>query len=252
MIIETRSLHKAYGKHTALRDVSIGVRPGTTLGIVGESGSGKSTVARLMAGLERPTSGEVLLDGVPLPKRGRALRAARRRLGFVFQDPYASLDPRFTLEQIVGEPLRAHGLWRDGGRDRVDELLRAVGMGGIDPRSRAGEFSGGQRQRLCVARAIATRPQLVICDEPTSALDVSVQAQILNLLLDLQESLGVSYVLISHDIDVVRRMSDDIVVMRSGEVRESGPCTEVLADPRDEYTRTLLDAMPGRRGEEIR
>lgn len=246
MIVETRDLSKSYGKHTALQSVSIGVRPGTTLGIVGESGSGKSTLARLMAGLERPTSGEVRLDGVRLPKRGRALRTARRELGFVFQDPYASLDPRFTLEDIVGEPLRAHGLWRDGGHERVDELLRAVGMGGVDPRSRAGEFSGGQRQRLCVARAIATSPKLVICDEPTSALDVSVQAQILNLLLDLQDSLGVSYVLISHDIDVVRRMSDDIVVMRNGEVKESGPTADVLANPSNDYTRTLLDAIPGR------
>ncbi|MEV4915876.1 ATP-binding cassette domain-containing protein [Streptomyces tirandamycinicus] len=245
-IVELDTVSKRFGTHQALHEVSLTVAPGSTVGVVGESGSGKSTLARIVAGLERPDSGRVLVGGKPLPRRGRRLREARRGIGFVFQDPYASLDPRFTIEQIVGEPLRAHGLWREGGRERVLELLDAVGMGGVSPDSYPGEFSGGQRQRLCVARALAARPDLVICDEPTSALDVSVQAQILNLLQDLQDSLQVSYLFITHDLNVVRRIADEVVVVRDGRVREHGSARRVIGEPRDPYTRALLDAMPGR------
>ncbi|WP_262508445.1 ATP-binding cassette domain-containing protein [Streptomyces spongiicola] len=245
-IVELDAVSKRFGTHQALYEVSLTVAPGSTVGVVGESGSGKSTLARIVAGLERPDSGRVLVGGRPLPRGGRRLREARRGIGFVFQDPYASLDPRFTVEQIVGEPLRAHGLWREGGRERVLELLDAVGMGGVSPDSYPGEFSGGQRQRLCVARALAARPDLVICDEPTSALDVSVQAQILNLLQDLQDSLQVSYLFITHDLNVVRRIADEVVVVRDGRVREQGSARRVIGEPRDPYTRALLDAMPGR------
>ncbi|MEU3191615.1 ATP-binding cassette domain-containing protein [Streptomyces sp. NPDC006992] len=245
-ILEVEAVTKRFGGHLALHEVSLSVAPGTTLGVVGESGSGKSTLARVVAGLERPDSGRVLIGSQPLPRRGRRLREARRATGFVFQDPYASLDPRFTIEQIVAEPLHAHGLWRDGGRERVRDLLDAVGMGNASPDAYPGEFSGGQRQRLCVARALAARPSLVICDEPTSALDVSVQAQILNLLLELQESLGVSYLFITHDLNVVRRIADETLVVCGGRVRERGPTQQVIGDPQDAYTRALLDAMPGR------
>ncbi|MFC5802933.1 ABC transporter ATP-binding protein [Streptomyces formicae] len=240
-VLEVQGVGKHHRGRRTLREVSFTVAPGTTVAVVGESGSGKSTLARIVAGLDRPDTGRVLLRGKPLPRRGRALREARRDIGFVFQDPYASLDPRFTVEQTVAEPLHAHGLWRDGGRERVRELLNAVGMGSAPAHAYPGEFSGGQRQRLCLARALAARPRLVICDEPTSALDVCVQAQILNLLMDLQESLGISYLFITHDLHVVRRISDEAVVLTAGRVTQHGPTRRVIAAPQDPATRTLPD-----------
>jgi ABC-type microcin C transport system duplicated ATPase subunit YejF len=178
------------------------------------------------------------------------MRAIRRRIGIVFQDPYDSLDPRFTLRQIVNEPLRTHGL--PSGDARIAELLTSVGMQNADLDSYPGTYSGGQRQRIGIARALALEPDLIVCDEPTSALDVSVQAQILNLLLALQSERGLAYLFISHDLEVVRRMSDRIAVVRSGEVVETGPASEVSSAPHHPYTRALLDAVPATRPSERR
>jgi oligopeptide/dipeptide ABC transporter ATP-binding protein len=213
--------------------------------MVGESGCGKSTVARLALGLERPTAGTLRFDGRPYPRSDRQLRGVRRHIGMVFQDPYESLDPRLTLREIVAEPLKAHGLWRNGGAGRVRELLDAVGLPGSDLGSRADHYSGGGRQRIGIARALACSPRLVVCDEPTSALDVSIQAQIINLLLRLQHERGLAYLFISHDLDVVRRVSDDVVVVYAGAIMEQGPTEAVSADPLHPYTQALLSAVAG-------
>jgi ABC-type glutathione transport system ATPase component len=247
-LLELRDVHKHYRSVRALRGVSIEIRPGETLGMVGESGSGKSTVGRLVLGLERPTSGSLQFAGRPYPRTARSLRAIRRRIGIVFQDPYDSLDPRFTLRQIIDEPLRTHGL--RSGDDRIAELLTSVGMENADPDSHPTTYSGGQRQRIGIARALALEPDLIVCDEPTSALDVSVQAQILNLLLALQRERNLAYLFISHDLEVVRRMSDRIAVIREGEVVETGPAATVTAAPQHPYTRALLDAVPATRPSE--
>ena len=216
-------------------------------GIVGESGWGKSTAARIAVGLERPTSGEVRFRGSAYPRSPRRLRAIRRRVGIVFQDPYDSLDPRFTLQRLVDEPLRAHGL--PHGQQRIEELLTSVGMENADLDSYPGQYSGGQRQRIGIARALATEPDLVVCDEPTSALDVSVQAQILNLLLELQRERGLAYLFISHDLEVVRRMSDRLAVIYAG--RSSRPARGVgHRTPSHPYTRALMDAVPATRPSE--
>jgi oligopeptide/dipeptide ABC transporter ATP-binding protein len=228
----------------ALDGVSLDLEPGRTVGLVGESGSGKSTAGRLILGLERPTSGELRFRGEVYPRTSRQLRPIRRAVSMVFQDPYDSLDARFKVRDIVSEPLRAHGLWRDGGPARVDELLAAVGLEGLARDTYPTELSGGQRQRLGIARALATGPDLVVCDEPTSALDVSVQAQILNLLLRLQAELGVGYLFITHDLDVVRRISDDVVVLYAGTVVERGPAVEVARRPQHPYTQALVSAIP--------
>jgi oligopeptide/dipeptide ABC transporter ATP-binding protein len=173
------------------------------------------------------------------------LRAARKAIGMIFQDPYESLDSRFTVGDVVAEPLDTHGIRRGARADRVRQLLDSVGMGGIDPGAYPAQFSGGQRQRIGIARALALDPDLVVCDEPTSALDVSVQAQILNLLLELQRDRGVGLLVISHDLHVVRRMSDEVAVMYAGMVVEQGPAEAVTRNPRHPYTRALLDAIPG-------
>lgn len=249
-LLELQDVHKHYRSVRALAGVSIEIRPGETLGMVGESGSGKSTVGRLVLGLERPTSGTLRFAGRPYPRTSRAMRAIRRRVGIVFQDPYDSLDPRFTLRRIIDEPLRTHGL--PSGDDRIAELLTSVGMQNADLNSYPGTYSGGQRQRIGIARAIALEPDLIVCDEPTSALDVSVQAQILNLLLALQRERDLAYLFISHDLEVVRRMSDRIAVVRAGEVVETGPADEVTSAPRHPYTRALLDAVPATRPSERR
>src|SRR6202020_1773458 len=186
----------------------------------------------------------------PYPPTARALRAVRRRIGIVFQDPYDSLDARFTVRRIVDEPLRAHGLPR--GDDRVAELLTSVGMENVALGSYPGEYSGGQRQRIGIARALALEPELIVCDEPTSALDVSVQAQILNLLLELQRERGLAYLFISHDLEVVRRMSDRLAVIYAGKIVETGPATELTANPTHPYTCALLDAVPPTRPSERR
>jgi oligopeptide/dipeptide ABC transporter ATP-binding protein len=236
---------KRYGALTAVDDVSLELAAGRTVGVVGESGCGKSTIARLLIGLERPNAGTLHFRGVRYGRSARSLRPIRRAVGMIFQDPYESLDARFTVGEIVAEPLRIHGVYRRQGVARVRELLSSVGLDGVDLDSYPGEYSGGQRQRIGIARALALDPELVICDEPTSALDVSVQAQILNLLLELQQGRGISLLMISHDLQVVRRMSDDVVVMYAGSVMERGPAGVVTAAPRHPYTRALLDAIPG-------
>ncbi|MGW2184873.1 dipeptide ABC transporter ATP-binding protein [Streptomyces sp. NPDC001719] len=226
----------------AVRGVSLQVRAGETLGLVGESGSGKSTTARVLAGLQRPTAGSARFDGqdIALPATRQALS---RDVQLVFQDPYASLNPRRTVEQIVTTPLRVHtSLDAAARRDRAAELLGQVGLDAAHLSRYPHEFSGGQRQRIGIARALAPRPRLIIADEPVSALDVSVQAQVLNLLMDLRDELGLSLLFVSHDLAVVRHFCDRVAVMRAGTVVESGPRDEVFDDPKADYTRELLAA----------
>ena len=244
-IVELERVTKRFGGVTAVDEVSLALHPGRTLGVVGESGCGKSTTARLIVGLERPSTGELRFNGAPYGRSGRTLRAARKAIGMIFQDPYESLDARFTVGDVVAEPLDTHGVRRGERTDRVRELLDSVGMSGIDAGAYPAQFSGGQRQRIGIARALALDPELVVCDEPTSALDVSVQAQILNLLLELQRERGVGLLVISHDLHVVRRMSDEVAVMYAGMVVEQGPAEAVTRSPRHPYTRALLDAIPG-------
>ncbi len=241
-MIELVDVQKRYGPVRALDGVSLTIEVGRTIGLVGESGSGKSTAGRLVIGLERPTAGELRFRGARYPRSARGLRDVRRAVSMVFQDPYDSLDPRFTIGQVVDEPLRANGV-RD--RERVRSLLDLVGLEGVPESTSPGELSGGQRQRVGVARALALQPQIVVCDEPTSALDVSVQAQILNLLLTLQRDQGLGYLFISHDLDVVRRMSDEVVVLYAGSIMERGPAATVAARPRHPYTQALVSAIPG-------
>ncbi|MHB1508540.1 MAG: oligopeptide/dipeptide ABC transporter ATP-binding protein [Acidimicrobiales bacterium] len=244
-VVELVNVTKRFGQLCAVDALSIAIGPGRTLGMVGESGCGKSTVARLVVGLERATSGELRFEGRPYPRSSRGMRTVRRQIGMVFQDPYESLDPRCTLLQIVGEPLMAHRQWRDGGPERVQELLGSVGLPGASLDSRPSQYSGGGRQRIGIARALALRPRLVVCDEPTSALDVSIQAQIVNLLLELQAELGLSYLFISHDLDVVRRVSDSVVVVYGGAIMEQGPTEAVTSDPLHPYSKALLSAVAG-------
>jgi oligopeptide/dipeptide ABC transporter ATP-binding protein len=244
-IVALEGVTKRFGGVTAVDDVSLSLHAGRTLGVVGESGCGKSTTARLVVGLERPSAGGLRFNGTPYGRSGRSMRAARKAIGMIFQDPYESLDSRFAVGDVVAEPLDTHGVRRSERAGRVRELLDSVGMGGIDPDAYPAQFSGGQRQRIGIARALALDPKLVVCDEPTSALDVSVQAQILNLLLDLQRERGVGLLVISHDLHVVRRMSDEVAVMYAGMVVEQGPAEAVTRSPRHPYTRALLDAIPG-------
>ncbi|WP_329397513.1 ABC transporter ATP-binding protein [Streptomyces melanogenes] len=230
----------------AVRDVSLRIEPGRTLGLVGESGSGKSTTARVLAGLQRPTAGAVRFDGrgVSDAARDTALRRELSRdVQLVFQDPYASLNPRRTVEEIVTTPLRAHTrMDRDERRERAAGLLKQVGLAEDRLDRYPHEFSGGQRQRIGIARALAVRPRLVIADEPVSALDVSVQAQVLNLLMDLRDELGLSLLFVSHDLAVVRHVCDRVAVMRDGVLVESGERDQVFDAPVSEYTRGLLAA----------
>jgi ABC-type oligopeptide transport system ATPase subunit len=230
----------------AIDGVDFEIESGETLGLVGESGSGKSTTGYCVLQLLRPTAGEVVFAGRDLTRlRGAELRRSRREMQIVFQDPYSSLDPRMTVERLVAEPLVVHGM--DTRRGRRQRVLRLLDLVGLEPRHAhrfPHEFSGGQRQRIGIARALALGPKLVICDEPVSALDVSIQAQILNLLKDLQRELGLAYLFISHDLAVVRSMSDTIAVMNTGKIVEMGPAEEVYLRPRHEYTRTLLAAVP--------
>ncbi|MEU5190882.1 ABC transporter ATP-binding protein [Streptomyces klenkii] len=234
------------GAVQAVRDVSLRIDAGETLGLVGESGSGKSTTARVLAGLQRPTSGEVRFDGRDISRAAgdtRLRRELSRDVQLVFQDPYASLNPRRTVEEIVTTPLRVHtGLDKGERRARAAELLEQVGLRTAHLHRYPHEFSGGQRQRIGIARALALRPRLVIADEPVSALDVSVQAQVLNLLMDLRAELGLSLLFVSHDLAVVRHFCDRVAVMRAGSVVESGPRDEVFDDPKAPYTRELLAA----------
>ncbi|MCW3474127.1 ABC transporter ATP-binding protein [Limobrevibacterium gyesilva] len=229
----------------AVDNVSFAISRGTTLSLVGESGCGKSTVARLAVGLYAPSGGEIRFEGQPL-SAARAQAALRRRMNMIFQDPYASLNPRWRVRDIVAEPIRAFGLLtaRDAITARVGELLTQVGLAPADGEKYPHEFSGGQRQRISIARALSSEPEFLVCDEPTSALDVSVQAQILNLMRDLQQRLGLTYLFISHNLAVVRHMSDRLGVMYLGRIVELGPGEDVFRTPRHPYTRLLLDAIP--------
>ncbi|HYV16541.1 MAG TPA: ATP-binding cassette domain-containing protein [Conexibacter sp.] len=229
----------------AVKGVSFSVRRGETLGIVGESGSGKSTTICCVARLEQPTSGRVVFAGRELTGMGmRELRRARRRMSMIFQDPYGSLNPRHDVERILGEPLELRGMDGAARRTRTRELLELVGLDPACVERRPDEFSGGQRQRIGIARSIALEPELILCDEPVSSLDVSVQAQILNLLAELQEQLGLTYVFVSHDLGVVRHMADRVIVMRRGEIVEQGAIDAVYDAPSHPYTRELLAAVP--------
>jgi oligopeptide transport system ATP-binding protein len=231
----------------AVDGVSLSVGRGETLGLVGESGSGKSTLSRTILQLLEPTSGSVVFDGREIAGlSARRMRPLRREMQMVFQDPYASLNPRKRAGQIVGDPLRRldPDASRADLRDRVEELLGRVGLAAEHYDRYPHEFSGGQRQRIGIARALAPRPKLIVADEPVSALDVSIQAQIVNLLQDLQDEFGFSYVFVAHDIGIVRHVSDRIAVMHEGRIVEQGPADRVCDDPHDPYTRALLTAVP--------
>ena len=232
----------------AVDGVSFEISKGQTLALVGESGCGKSTVARLLVGLYEPTRGGFTFDGQDAhaafkTSEGRKLR---RRIQMIFQDPYASLNPRWIVEDIVGEPLSEHGLISDKAalRERVEALLESVGLAAQDRVKYPHQFSGGQRQRISIARALATEPEFLVCDEPTSALDVSVQAQVLNIMKDLQRRLGLTYLFISHNLAVVRHVSDQVGVMYLGRLVELADKQSLFANPRHPYTRMLLDAIP--------
>jgi peptide/nickel transport system ATP-binding protein len=233
----------------ALSDVSFTLQPGKSLGIVGESGSGKSTLARLVMALDTPTEGQVLFKGMDVHQtHGPALRQLRSGFQMVFQDPYGSLDPRQKVLAIVTEPIKtlvepAEG--RTELRDRAAQALSEVGLRSADLDKYPHEFSGGQRQRIAIARALITRPALIVADEPVSALDVSVQAQVLNLMMDLQDRYGLSYLFVSHDLVVVNLMCDDVLVLQSGRVVEHGSANQIFQKAEHPYTRALLAAVPG-------
>jgi peptide/nickel transport system ATP-binding protein len=232
----------------AVDGVSFGIQRGKTLALVGESGCGKSTVARLLVGLYAPSRGDVRFDGQRTSEllAGPRELALRRRMQMIFQDPYASLNPRWKVLQIVGEPLREHGLVKDPAamKQQVAELLESVGLAAADMEKYPHQFSGGQRQRISIARALATRPEFLVCDEPTSALDVSVQAQVLNLMKELQRQRGLTYLFISHNLAVVRHVSDEVGVMYLGRLVELADKQALFARPQHPYTRMLLDAIP--------
>ena len=230
----------------AVEHVSFEIYPGETVGLVGESGCGKSTLGRLVTQLLPVTSGNIFFEGVDLTKlRGEKLRQYRRQLQMIFQDPYSSLNPRMTVGDIVAEPLENFGLLRGRAKDaRVQELLKIVGLNPYFNNRYPHEFSGGQRQRIGIARALALRPKLIVADEPISALDVSIQAQIVNLLEDLQREFKLTYLFIAHDLSVVRHISDRVMVMYLGKLVEIGDVGTIYDDPRHPYTRALLSAMP--------
>jgi len=232
----------------AVDGVSFSIERGKTLALVGESGCGKSTVARLLVGLYEPTRGSVEFDGADTAKTlaSSGALALRRRMQMIFQDPYASLNPRWKVQDIIAEPLREHGLivGLEAQRARVAELLQSVGLTAADREKFPHQFSGGQRQRISIARALATQPEFLVCDEPTSALDVSVQAQVLNIMKDLQRARGLTYLFISHNLAVVRHVSDQVGVMYLGRLVELADKADLFARPRHPYTRMLLDAIP--------
>ncbi|GAA3524181.1 ATP-binding cassette domain-containing protein [Amycolatopsis ultiminotia] len=250
-LVEIRGLRKDYGSVAAVDGVDLDVETGETLAVVGESGSGKTTLTRLLLRLAEPSAGSVRFDGADLfslpPAR---LRALRREMQVVLQDPYSSMNPRWRVTDVVAEPLVTHERGMRGRRGRaklreqVSELLDAVGLPPQVQDRYPHEFSGGQRQRISVARALALRPRLVVLDEPTSALDVSVQAQVLDLLVDLQDRFGLTYVFVSHNLAVVQQIADRVAVMRAGRVLELAPARRLFTEPEHEYTRALLDAVP--------
>ena len=262
-LLEARNLTKVFdlaespfgsrhaGEVHAVDDVSLDIHEGETLGLVGESGSGKSTLGRLILRLIEPTSGAIVFDGTDLLKANNSeLRRLRRDMQIIFQDPFGSLDPRFRVEDVIAEPLILHqriigeSLSRDARRQRVRELLRAVGMDESAMLRYPHEFSGGQRQRIGIARALALRPKFIVADEPVSALDVSVGAQIVNLLQQLQRDFGLTYLFISHSMPVVRYLSTRIAVMYHGKIVEIGTTEQITAQPQHDYTRKLLAATP--------
>ncbi|MEK9637801.1 MAG: ATP-binding cassette domain-containing protein, partial [Acidimicrobiaceae bacterium] len=230
----------------AVENVSLQVGRGETLAVVGESGCGKSTLAHTMIRLHDPTSGQVVLDGVDISGLGnRALREHRAKMQIIFQDPFASLDPRRPVGRAVAEPLLIHKIAKGPNADeQVADLFTRVGLEPDMMRQFPHQFSGGQRQRVCIARALATRPELVIADEAVSALDVSIQAQVINLMMELQSELGLSYLFISHDLAVVERMSHRVAVMYLGQIVEIGPRSAIFENPQHSYTQRLLDAVP--------
>ncbi len=244
--VKSGLLRRTTGLVKAVDDISLSVRRGETLGLVGESGCGKSTLGRTLLRLSEPTAGKIQFRGQDFLKlSGAELRSARKSFQMIFQDPYASLDPRMTVGQCLMQPFKIHGLLtRTAQRERARELLELVGLRASHINRYPHEFSGGQRQRICIARAIALEPDLIVCDEPVSALDVSIQAQILNLLKDLQKKLNLTYIFISHDLSVVEFFCDRVAVMYLGKIVEIGSWQQLFKNPTHPYTKALLSAIP--------
>jgi ABC-type glutathione transport system ATPase component len=247
-VLELHDVRKEFGDLVAVDGVSFAVPPAQSLAIVGESGSGKTTIARMIVGLERPTAGRILACGTDRSRPVRSARARRRRgseVQIVFQDPYTSLDPRQTAHQAIDEVLRLHhDLPLTSRRQRVSELVDLVGLDPRQARALPAALSGGQRQRVAIARALAAEPRVLILDESVAALDVSIQAQVLNLLADIRDRTGVSYLVISHDLAVVRQLTEETIVLRRGEIVEQGRTADVLDHPKDAYTKLLRASVP--------